>query len=98
MLSLKWTSPEANGVVGAISRSSRESIIRLKLDAFDTVWYTLGPCKTDMTAPTASAQHRTGDTEALPFSQSIVKAHRGLDVLSQDVSKIPGTGEPVFGY
>ena len=99
MLSLKWIPTAANGVADAISRPSRESIIRLTPDAFRVLWDTLGPFNIDLMASTASAQRPPGDTETLPFfSLYDCEGSSGVDVLSQDVSRVPGTGEPAFGY
>lgn len=100
MSSLKWVPTAANGVADAISRPSRESIIRLKADDFEILWDALGPFNIDLMASTASAQRVPGgSTEALPFfSQYGCEGSSGVDVLSQDVSKIPGTRETAFGY
>ena len=99
LLTLKWIPTAANGVADAISRPSRESIIGLQPDAFRRVWDEWGPFSIDLMASTASAQRIPQSTETLPFfSQYDCEGSLGVDVLAQDVSRVPITGEPAFGY
>ena len=99
MLSLKWVPTADNGVADATSRPSRDSIIRLTPEAFRTLWDDLSPFNMDLMASTASAQRVSGNAGTLPFfSQFHCEGSSGADVLSQDVSRIPGTGESAFGH
>lgn len=99
MLSLKWIPTADNGVADAISRPSRESTIRLSTSAFDALWQALGPFNVDLMACTASVQRSPQNGEALPFfSQYDCAGSGGLDVLAQDVARVPGTSIPAFGY
>ena len=99
MLSLKWVPTADNGVADAISRPSRDSIIRLTPEAFRALWDDLGPFNVDLMASTASAQRVPGNAGTLPFfSQFHCEGSSGADVLSQDVSRVQGTGESAFGY
>ena len=99
MLSLKWVPTAGNGVAGAISRPSRDSMICLTPEAFRALWDDLGPFNIYFMASTASAQRVPGNAGTLPFfSQFHCEGSSGADVLSQDVSRVLGTGESAFGY
>lgn len=99
LLSLKWVPSATNDVADSISRPSRESIIRLKPDAFRRVWDELGPFNVDLMASDASVQRVPADGRALQFfSRYDCEGSSGVDVFAQDVSVMPGTGEPALGY
>ena len=50
-------------------------------------------------ASTESAQKVRGNNDRLPFySQYDCEGSSGTDVLAQDVSRLPGKGERMFGY
>ena len=73
----------------------RESIIRLRPDAFQAVWNELGPFTIDLMASTASSQGIAQSARALPlFSQYDCAGSSGVDALAQDVLRAPGTVEP----
>ena len=96
VLTLKWIPTAANGIADAISRPSRESIIRLHPGAFQNVWEALGPFSINLMASTASAQRIPGSSHTLPFFSQYDCP--GSDVLAQDVCRLPRTGEKAFGY
>ena len=99
MLTLKWIPTAANGIADAISRPSREPIIRLHPGVFRNVWEALGPLSIDLMASTVSAQRIPGSSHTLPFfSQYDCPGSSGVDVLAQDVSRLPHTGGQAFGY
>ena len=54
MLSLKWIPTAENGVADAISRPSRETIIRIAPVTFKALWDEIGPFNVDLMACTAS--------------------------------------------
>ena len=54
MLSLKWIPTAENGVADAISRPSRETIIRIAPVTFKALWDEIGPFNVDVMACTAS--------------------------------------------
>ena len=98
ILTLKWIPTAANSVADAISRPSRESIVRLQPDAFRLVWDDLGPFKIDLMASTESAKHIPRSTSTSPFfSQYDCARSSGVDVLAQDFSRVPIPGEQAFG-
>ena len=99
MLSLKWIPTAENGVADAISRPSREAIIRIAPAAFKAVWTEIGPFNVDLMACTASVLRSPFSGEALPFfSQYDCAGSAGTDVFAQDVSIVPGTRVPAFGF
>ena len=99
MLTLKWVPTADNDIADAISRPARESLIRLKPLAFQELWGALGPFNFDLMASTESAQKVRGSNDRLPFySQYDCEGSSGTDVLAQDVSRLPGKGERMFGY
>ena len=68
-------------------------------DAFQTGWNELGPFNLDLMASTASAQRVPPSPHTLPFSSQYNGAgSSGVDVLAEDVARVPGIGEPAFGY
>ena len=76
-----------------------ESIARLHPGAFRSVRKALGPFSIDLMASTASAQRIPRSSRTLPFfSQYDCAESLGVDVLAQDVSRLPGTGGQAFGY
>ena len=84
MLALKWIPTAANSIVDAISRLSRESIIRLHPCAFRGVWKALDPFSNNLMACTASAQRIPMSSHALPFfSQYGCAESSGVDVLAR---------------
>lgn len=99
LLSLKWVPTADNGVADAISRPSRETIIRLGPDAFRQLWQELGPFNIDLMACTASAQHSPSSGRALPFfSRYHCAGSMGVDVFAQNVAVLPGGHVPAFGF
>ena len=99
MLSLRWIPTAANGVADAISRPSREAIIRLSPDAFRSLWAVFGPFSIDLMACNASAQRSPVTGEQLPFfSRFHCDGTSGMDMLAQDVAKMPGRGGRAFGF
>ena len=99
LLTLKWIPTASNAMADAISRPSRESIIRLRPDALQAVCNELGPFTIDLMASTASAQRIPQSARTLPlFSRYDCAGPSGVDVLAQDVSRVPGIGEPAFGF
>ena len=98
LLSLKWVPTAENGVADAISRPSRDTIIRLARAAFLAVFDELGPFNIDLMACTASVQ-RSPDGRPLRFmSHYSCAGTAGVDVLAHDVSVLPGTGDEAFGF
>ena len=101
MLSLNWIPTVANGVAEAIPRPSRDSIIRLKPDAFRALWDALGPFNLDLMALTESAQRGPGSTGTLTFfSQYDYEGSSGVDVLSPCLRtslEFPARGNPPPG-
>ena len=67
MLWLKWIPTAENGVADAISRPSRETIIRVAPAAFMGVWAELGPFNVDLMACAASVMRFPLTGEALPL-------------------------------
>ena len=99
MLSLKWVPTADNSVADAISRPSRESVIRLHPHAFQELWEAMGPFNFDLMASSESAQKQPGGNARLPFfAQYDCEGASGVDVLAQDVSRLPGSEEKMFGY
>lgn len=99
LLTLRWIPTASNAIADAISRPSRESIIRLHPDAFQAVWSELGPFSIDLMASTVSTKCVPQSSRTLPFfSQYACEGSSGVDVLAQDVSCVPCAGEPAFGF
>lgn len=99
MLSLKWIPTAANGVADAISRPSREAIVRLSRAAFRSLWDALGPFSIDLMACNASVQLSPATGEPLPlFSRFHCEGAAGTDMLAQDVAVMPGGGGVAFGF
>lgn len=99
LLSLKWIPTAENDVADAISRPSRDTIIRMARDAFLALFSELGPFNIDLMPCTASAQ-RSPQGPLLPFfsQYSCAGTAGGVDVLAQDVSVLPGTRKEAFGF
>ena len=69
-------------------------------DAFQTVWNELVPSNIDLMPSTASAQRVPPSPQASPSFSRYASAGSSVvevDVLAQDVARIPGTGEPAVG-
>lgn len=99
LLSLKRVPSAANVVADAISRPSREGVIRLKPDVFRALWDTMGPFTIDLMASDASTQRVPGSGASLSFfSRYDCDGSNGVDVFAQDVSLQPGSGDRAFGY
>ena len=99
MLSLKWIPTAENGVTDAISRPSREDIIRIAPAAFRAIWDELSPLNVDLMASTVSVLGSPVSGEALPFFLPYDCAGSvGADALAQDASIAPGTTTPAFGF
>ena len=99
MLSSKWIPTAENGVAGATSRPSREAIIRIAPAAFRAIWDEMGPFNVDLTACTAWVLRSPVSGEAMPFlSKYDCVGSAETDVLAQDVSIVPGTRAPAFGF
>ena len=98
LLSLKWIPTAENAVADAISRPSRDTIIRLKREAFLTLDRLFGPFNIDLMACSASAQRSRQNTPLPFFSHYSCAGSAGVDVLAQDVSTLPTTGEQAFGF
>lgn len=99
LLSLTWVPTAENGVADAISRPSRDTIIRLQPDAFRTLWEAFGPFNIDLMACTASVQHSPRSGAALPFfSRYHCAGSAGVDVFAQDLAVLPGGAGPAFGF
>ena len=99
MLSLKWVPSASNAIADAISRPSRESIIRLKPHVFQKLWDHFGPFDVDLMACNSSAQRVPGTPKVLPFfSRYDCKGSAGIDAFANDVSIVPGTGRSAFSY
>lgn len=98
LLSLKWIPTADNVVADAISRPSRDTIIRLGRDAFLALFSQLGPFNIDLMACTASAQRSPQGRPLRFFSQYSCAGTAGVDVLAQDVSVLPVTNEEAFGF
>ena len=98
MLSLKWIPTAENGVADAISRPSRETIIRIAPVTFKALWDEIGPFNVDLMACAVSVLRSPVSGEALPFFYRYNCAGpAGTDVLAQDVSIVPGTTVPTLG-
>lgn len=99
LLSLKWIPTAEIAVADAISRPSREAIIRITPPAFREVWDTLGPFNVDLMTCTASALRPPESDHSLPFfSQYDCAGSAGTDVLAQDVSLLLGWCTPAFRF
>ena len=97
MSSLKWISPAENVVADAISRPSREAIIRIAPAAFRAIWDEMGPFNVDLTACTAWVLRSPVSGEAMPFlSKYDCVGSAETDVLAQDVSIVLGTTALAF--
>ena len=98
MLSLTRIPTAENGVADAISRPSRDTIIRIAPVAFKALYDEMSPLNVDLMACAASVLRSPVSGEALPFfSQYDCAGSAGTDVLAQDVSIVPGTTAPAFG-
>lgn len=63
------------------------------------MWNGLGPFTIDLMACAVSAQRVPRSAHTLPFfSHYDCAGSSGVDVLTQDVSRVPGTGESAFGF
>ena len=99
MWSLEWIPRAENGVADAISRPSREAIIRIAPASFKGVWAELGPFNVDLMACTASVLRSALTGGALPFSSLYDCAGpAGADVFAQDVLIVPGTRGPGLDF
>ena len=99
MLLLKWIPTAENGVADAISRPSRDELIRLKQEAFEIVWDALGPFNIDWMACSASVQRSPVTGEPLPFfSRYDCAGSAGVDMLAHDVAVLPGSQESARGF
>ena len=99
MLSLKSIPTTENGVADAISRPSRYVIIRIAPAAFRVLWDEMGSFNMDLMACSASVLRSPVSGEALPFfSQYACTGSAGTGVLAHDVSIVPGTTCPAFGF
>ena len=99
MLSLKWIPTAENGVADAISRPSRDNIIRIAPAAFRALWDEMGPFNVNLMVCTASVLRSPASGEALPFfSQYDCAGSAGTYVLAHYVSIVPGTTAPAFDF
>ena len=99
VLSLQWVPSAANGVAGAISRPSRESIVRLKPAAFRTLWDVMGPFEVDLMASDVSVQRHPSTGIALPFfSRYDCEGTAGIDFFAQIVALHPTSRETALSY
>eukprot|EP00752_Nemacystus_decipiens_P016750 g14988.t1 len=98
LLSLKWVPTAENVVADAISRPSRDTIIRLKREVFLALYERLGPFNIDLMACAASVQSSPRGLPLRFFSQCSCVGTAGADVLAQDVSVLPGTQGEAFGF
>eukprot|EP00752_Nemacystus_decipiens_P016879 g15111.t1 len=98
LLSLKWVPTAENVVADAISRPSRDTIIRLKREVFLALYERLGPFNIDLMACAASVQSSPRGLPLRFFSQYSCAGTAGVDILAQDVSVLPGTQSEAFGF
>ena len=99
MLSLNWISTAENGVADAISRPSRDTIIRIAPVAFKALWDEMDTFDINLMACAASVLRSLASGEARPFfSQYDCAGPVGTDVLAQDVSIVPGTTASAIGF
>lgn len=96
-LSLRWVPTAENGVADAITRPSKEEIVRLTAGAFQRLWDYFGEFNVDLMASTESAQLTPGGTRLPFFSRYQCQDSAGVDVFAQDVSVVPGATTRAFG-
>ena len=86
-----------------MTRPDTWEYVRLCQWHFDKLRITWGGFGMDLMASTASAQHPPATlrqtSKILPlYSRYHTDGTPGIDVLPQDVSKIPDSGKPCFGF
>lgn len=97
MLTLKSIPTVSNDITDVISRR-HESIILLHPAAFQRVWNELRPFTRDLMPSTASTQRIPRITRTFPFPQHVCVGSSGVNMLAQDVSRVPGKGYQPFAY
>ena len=102
-LNLRWVCSADNKEADDLSRANGEEYVRLTQGAFATLWESWGGFDMDLMATTASTQRIPegvqGAGEKLPFfSRYHTEESAGVDVLSQDVSKMPSSSRECFGF
>lgn len=102
-LILRWVRSEDNKEADDLSRPAAEEYVRLEPHAFGDLWRRFGDFDMDLMATTASAQRiptgNVGEGSALAFySRFNTAGSAGMDVLSQDVSTMPGSQQACFGF
>ena len=99
ILSSKWIPTARNEVADSISRPSRDAIIRIAPAAFRALLDEMGPSNVNLMACAASFLRSPvrGGTQPF-FSQYDCAGSAGTDFLAQDVSIVPSTTAPAFGF
>ena len=99
MLSSKWIPTAEDEVADYISRPSRGTIILIPPAALMALWDEMGPFNVDRMACAASVPSSLVSGEALPlFFQYDCAGAVGTDLLTQDVSIVPGTKAPAVRF
>ena len=101
-LKLRWVPSKDNAVADVLTRSETSEHVRLGQQGFDPLWQKWGGFDMDLMTTTASSQRprNFGDRwgEPLPFySRYHTAGNSGMDVLAQDVGRMPSSTDPCFG-
>ena len=102
-LKLRLVPSKDNAVADALTRPENSEHVRLGQKVFDRLWNEWGGFDMDLMATTASSQrspsHGDGHGRPLPFySRYHTAGSSGIDVLAQDVGRMPSSTDPCFGY
>ena len=99
-LKVRWVPSGENQEADDLSRPTADQYVRLEASKFAEVCAWASQIfNMDLMATPVSALTLPGETEALPFySQFHTAGCMGVDMLGQDLSKIPDSGIPCFGF
>lgn len=102
-LKLRWVDSATNAEADGLSRPGSDDYVRLEAVKFGELWTWAGGFDMDLMATSASAQkmweHGTCTERGLPFySRYRTDGCAGIDVLSQNVARMPNSAETCFGF
>lgn len=102
-LKLRWVDSESNAEADRLSRQSSDEFIRLDESVFGELSKWAGTFDMDLMATPASAHYRwdAGRCTGVPlpfYSRFHTQGCAGVDVLTQDVSRMPDSQMPCFGF